>query len=217
MARGIGKMLGFDFCINFNYPYISKSITEFWRRWHISLSTWFRDYVYIPLGGNRVNKKRFIFNIITVWSLTGLWHGAGLTFVFWGVYYGIILLFEKLVLGKYIEKLPGIFGRVYSFFIIIIGWIFFASETFAQAIEYISNMFTVTNGFWGSHPEMVGWIGLILIAAISSTPLGKNVFNRIKNTNLGFVLEIIVVITSLLLSVAGLVSESYNPFLYFRF
>ena len=127
MARGLGRMLGFEFCINFNYPYISKSVTEFWRRWHISLSTWFRDYVYIPLGGNRCGKIRQCVNILVVWALTGFWHGAGWNFLFWGFYYGILLLIEKLVLGKYIRRLPAPVQHLYTMVIVVIGWVFFAS------------------------------------------------------------------------------------------
>ena len=129
MAVGLGKMFGFEFCMNFNYPYIAKSITEFWRRWHISLSSWFRDYVYIPLGGNRVSKSRHIFNLMVVWFLTGLWHGAAWNFVAWGLYYGIILIIEKYILSPVLDKLPSVVRHIYSIVLVVIGWVLFFSPS----------------------------------------------------------------------------------------
>lgn len=143
MAIGLGKMFGFELCVNFNYPYVSKSITEFWRRWHISLSSWFRDYVYIPLGGNRVSAARHIFNLLVVWLLTGLWHGAAWNFVVWGLYYGVILIIEKYLLAPVLEKIPGIFSHIYSIFLIVIGWVLFFSSSLGQALEYMKVMFGV--------------------------------------------------------------------------
>ena len=143
MAIGLGRMLGFNFMKNFDYPYISQSITEFWHRWHISLSTWFKEYVYIPLGGNKVSVPRHILNILIVWFLTGLWHGASWNFVVWGLYYGILLLIEKYFLKKYIEKMPGILQHIYLMIIVIIGWVFFFSPNMGYAAKYIGCMFVL--------------------------------------------------------------------------
>ncbi len=217
MARGLGKMMGFDFCINFNYPYIAKSVTDFWRRWHISLSTWFRDYVYIPLGGNRVGKLRFVFNILVVWSLTGLWHGAGLNFICWGLYYGIILLVEKLILGRLIQRLPAFISRIYTMLVVIVGWIFFASESFEKAKEYLSSMFGGANGIWGSNPQNIAWLPMLIIGAVCSTPLFAHIFKKASGKRFVFPVKLILVVLALVFCTASLVSESYNPFLYFRF
>ncbi len=213
MAVGLGKMLGFDFCINFNYPYIASSITDFWRRWHISLSSWFRDYVYIPLGGNRVKKGRFCFNLLLVWALTGLWHGAGWNFVVWGLYYGVILLAEKLVWGNLLNKLNKVLRHIYTLFIVIMGWIFFASASFSSSAEYIKLMFSLK-----STPVYIySWSIIIIIGIFASLPVGKNLYNRIKDKKYTYLLETAVCLILLALSVASLVSDSYNPFLYFRF
>ena len=217
MARGLGKMMGFEFCKNFNYPYIAKSVTDFWRRWHISLSTWFRDYVYIPLGGNKVGRLRFIFNIMVVWSLTGLWHGAGLNFICWGLYYGIILLVEKLLLGKLIEKLPSFISRIYTLLVVIVGWIFFATESFEKAREYLIAMFGGASGIWGSTPQNIAWLPMLIIGAICSTPLFKHIGKKLSGKWFEFPIEVTLVVLALILCTASLVSESYNPFLYFRF
>ena len=214
MARGLGKMLGFDFCINFNYPYISKSVTEFWRRWHISLSGWFRDYVYIPLGGNRVKTARFCFNILVVWALTGLWHGAGWNFLFWGFYYGVILLLEKLVFGKYLKELPDIFGHIYTMFIVLVGWIFFASDSFSGALSYLKIMFTPAVG---DVKAILPWIFTLLIGIAAATPLGRNLWNKRKEGRVTAVAEIALCLAAMYICTASLVSDSYNPFLYFRF
>ncbi len=217
MARGLGRMMGFEFCINFNYPYIAKTVTDFWRRWHISLSTWFRDYVYIPLGGNRVGKARFVFNIMVVWALTGLWHGAGLNFICWGIYYGIILLLEKLILHKFLKKLPSVISRSYTMLVVIIGWIFFASESFSSAGTYLLSMFGNAGGLFGSHPQITAWLPMLAVGAISSTPLMATLFEKLENKGFAYPVKVILVILSLILCTASLVSESYNPFLYFRF
>lgn len=214
MARGLGKMLGFDFCINFSYPYISRSITEFWRRWHISLSTWFRDYVYIPLGGNRVSKAKHAFNILVVWALTGLWHGAGWNFVAWGLYYGILLLAEKFVWGKALSKMPKIIQHIYALFIVVIGWIFFASPSFTHAFDYIKHMFIFTDG---SCASLAGWTITFIIGIISCTPLFAAMWGTVKIKHRLTVLETALCLAGLILCVASLVTETYNPFLYFRF
>lgn len=214
MARGLGKMLGFDFCVNFNYPYISKSVTEFWRRWHISLSGWFRDYVYIPMGGNRVKKSRFCFNILTVWALTGLWHGAGWNFLFWGFYYGVILLFEKLVLGDRLEKLPGALRHVYTMLVVMIGWVFFASESFGGALSYLKAMFTFSVG---GFMLLLPWAATITVGIIASTPLLKKFWDKAGEKKVFAFSEAALCLIALILCTASLVSDTYNPFLYFRF
>jgi len=214
MARGLGKMLGFDFCINFDYPYLSKSVTEFWRRWHISLSSWFRDYVYIPLGGNRRGKTRMCVNILIVWMLTGMWHGAGWNFLFWGLYYGILLLVEKLFLGKYLERLPGLLQRLYTLLIVMFGWVFFASATLGDALTYIRLMFTPM----ATVPEIaISWVLTLLVGCVCCLPLGKRLWERFREHPVMPVLEAVACLVALVLCTAGLVSDSYNPFLYFRF
>lgn len=217
MARGLGRMLGFEFCINFNYPYISKSVTEFWRRWHISLSTWFRDYVYIPLGGNRCGKMRQCVNILLVWALTGFWHGAGWNFLFWGFYYGVLLLVEKLVLGKYIRRLPAVFQHIYAMVIVIIGWVFFASPDLSTALAYLKVMFSFSPGTMGGLSLVMPWLGMAVIGVVSATPLAKNLWERAQHSKVMPLVESLLCLAALLLCTASLVSDSYNPFLYFRF
>ncbi len=214
MARGLGKMLGFDFCINFSYPYISRSITEFWRRWHISLSTWFKDYVYIPLGGNRCSKARQIFNILVVWALTGLWHGAAWNFVAWGVYYGILLLFEKLVYGKLLKKSPKTLQHIYTLVIVIIGWIFFASPDFKSAFDYLTVMFTISGG---EAVSLMPWIPTIAVGIVAGTPLFAALWGTVKIKHRLYTAEILLCILGFVLCMASLITETYNPFLYFRF
>ena len=214
MARGLGKMLGFDFCINFNYPYLSRTVTEFWRRWHMSLSSWFRDYVYIPLGGNRRGQVRMCVNILIVWMLTGLWHGAGWNFLFWGLYYGVLLLMEKLFLGKYLEKLPAAVGHLYTMLIVLIGWVFFASDTLGDAFAYIRLMFIPAAG---AANTVLPWIGTLLAGVVCSLPVGQRLWARWKDQPVMPVLEAAACLLALLLCTACLVCDSYNPFLYFRF
>ena len=223
MAIGLGKMFGFDFLENFNYPYISKSITEFWRRWHISLSTWFRDYVYIPLGGNRKGKLRQCFNIMLVWFLTGFWHGANWNFMMWGVYFGVILLAEKLFLGKALERLPKFLQHIYALIFILIGWGIFAFEDTTQLIGNFKNMF-FAGGLPLINEKAVAWLGqyavTFVILIIASTPLFKKLGEKltVKAPKLyGWVLEPAAVVGLLIVSTAYLASNSFNPFLYFRF
>ena len=217
MARGLGRMLGFEFCINFNYPYISKSVTEFWRRWHISLSTWFRDYVYIPLGGNRCGKLRQCVNILVVWALTGFWHGAGWNFLFWGFYYGVLLLLEKLLLGKYIRRLPAVFQHLYAMVIVIIGWVFFASPDLSTALAYLQEMFSFSPGTMGGASLVMPWLGMAVIGVVAATPLAKNLWEKLQGKKAMPLVEGALCLAALLLCTASLVSDSYNPFLYFRF
>lgn len=222
MAIGLGKMLGFDFNKNFNYPYISKSITEFWRRWHISLGSWFREYVYIPLGGNRVSVAKHLRNLFIVWFLTGLWHGASWNFIIWGLYFGCILVIEKMFLLKWLEKLPKFICNIYAMVLVMIGWVFFDVETLKGAIEYIKVMF----GFGGNKliDSMTMYylttnIALMVILIIGSTPILKNLVDIVKKklTSSKYIIVPIIYIVMLVISVAYLVTETYNPFLYFRF
>lgn len=222
MAVGLGKMFGFEFCMNFNYPYISKSITEFWRRWHISLSSWFRDYVYIPLGGNRVSKIRHIRNLLIVWFLTGLWHGAAWNFVAWGLYYGVILIIEKYVLTSVLEKLPGVVRHIYSIVLVVIGWVLFFSPSFGQAAEYIRVMFGAgAHGVIDSESLYLLTTNLILwlILIVGSTPLIHFRYEHMlksKKWNTTIINGAVYVIL-FVVCIAYLVTETYNPFLYFRF
>lgn len=223
MAIGLGKMFGFDFLENFNYPYISNSITEFWRRWHISLSTWFRDYVYIPLGGNRKGKARQCLNIMIVWFLTGFWHGANWNFMVWGVYFGVILLMEKLFLLKFFEKIPKVFSYIYSYLLIIIGWGIFAYEDTDKLILNFKNMFGISGVSFANKETwfMLGQYAVMFIAAaVLSTPLFKKIGMKMNNTHpniYGCIYQPIITLALLIISVAYLAGNSFNPFLYFRF
>lgn len=222
MAVGLGKMFGFEFCMNFNYPYISKSITEFWRRWHISLSSWFRDYVYIPLGGNRVSKVKHIRNLLIVWFLTGLWHGAAWNFVAWGLYYGVILIIEKYILASFLEKLPGALRHIYSIVLVVIGWVLFFSPSFGQAAGYIRVMFGVgAHGIVDSESLYLLTTNLILwmVLIVGSTPLVHFRYEHMlksKKWNTT-IINGAVYVAIFVVCIAYLVTETYNPFLYFRF
>lgn len=213
MAIGLGRFFGFEFLENFNYPYISKSITEFWRRWHISLSTWFRDYVYIPLGGNRVGFVRQVLNIFVVWLLTGFWHGASWNFIVWGLYFAIILLFEKLFLLKVLNKLK-VLNHIYALLLIVIGWVIFRAEDLPTLFSYLKVMFSFQGGI---HKETIYYlmqykVELILGLIFSVPLLGK--IKRTKNTEI--ILAIILPIL-LLFVIMTLLQSTYNPFIYFRF
>lgn len=224
MAIGLGRMFGFELLENFNYPYISQSITEFWRRWHISLGTWFRDYVYIPLGGNRKGKWRTYLNVFIVWFLTGLWHGASWNFILWGLYFGIIITIEKVFLMKWLSYAPRLIRHLYTLVLLIIGWGLFAFENLSYLKDYFRVMFgfkevalydqvtlyyLMTNGV------------LLIILVIASTPLAKQMYQKLKQSKRGELLDVvlspIVCLLILILSTAYLVDSSYNPFLYFRF
>ena len=223
MAIGLGKMFGFNFLENFNYPYIATSITDFWRRWHISLSTFFRDYVYIPLGGNRVSKIKFIRNIFIVWLLTGIWHGASYNFILWGLYYAILLLIEKLFTGKYIEKLPKVLKILYSLFFITLGWVIFRVENINDLILVIKKMFSFNNTsfitLFNNNAILISTIPYIILGIFLSLPIDKWFKTKVDKSN-GIVLTLIEdLILGVLfgISVMFLVSNSYNPFIYFRF
>lgn len=218
MAMGLGKMLGFDFNINFNYPYISRSITEFWRRWHISLSSWFRDYLYIPLGGNRKGKIRWMFNILVVWTATGIWHGASINFLFWGLYYALILMIEKLWLLKRLEKLPSILCHIYALFFIALGWGIFGIADATAGIQYLGVLFGAAG--CRVEPENIFQIMnnavLFLLLIIASMPIGRQLFHKLPD-KVREVAEVVLIMGGLFLSTAYLVDSTYNPFLYFRF
>ena len=223
MAIGLGRMFGFHFMENFDYPYISKSITEFWRRWHISLSSWFKDYVYIPLGGSREGTFKLIRNILIVWLLTGLWHGSEWTFVIWGMFIGILLVIEKLLLNKYIEKLPSIVRRIYTLFIIMISFIIFSGSNINESFNNIVGLFNFSNPFINKFTiHYLKDYGLVLIIAIFlSTPILKNTIIKLKENkkinNIINILDIIVLLILLIIVTSYLIDSSYNPFLYFRF
>lgn len=219
MAMGLGNMFGFDFLKNFDYPYISKSITEFWRRWHISLGTWFREYVYIPLGGNRKGLSRQIINIAVVWFLTGLWHGASWNFILWGLYFGVLLMIEKLFMLKVLKKAPAIIAHIYSIIIILFGWVLFYFENLNEMGIFLARMFG-SDGFMMSGDisvKVISYIPLLIIAAITSTPLISKLYHKIKSKPVLYVLDNACCILALLLCTASLVSSDYNPFLYYKF
>ena len=224
MAIGLGRIFGFHFLENFNYPYISKSITEFWRRWHISLGSWFRDYVYIPLGGSRKGKLILVRNLIIVWLLTGIWHGASWNFVIWGLMFGVLLIIEKLWLGKYIEKLPKIFRSLYVLFIVMISFIIFNANTMKEAFANIVGLFganstCIINDYTIYY--LKSYLITIVIAIIGATPILKNIIEKLKTrpvmNKIINILEPIAMVVVLLIVTAYLVDNSYNPFLYFRF
>lgn len=221
MAIGLGKMFGFDFLENFNFPYMSKSITEFWRRWHISLGSWFKEYLYIPLGGNRRGNLIQLRNIIIVWITTGLWHGASWNFIVWGLYFGFILYFEKVFLRKILNKLPKYICHLYTMIIVTIGWVFFDADNLRTAIEYIKVML----GFGNSIVDKLGayLINTNIILIVLSIVLATNILKKsIENIMKFFKKQDLVLIVFIefiifIVSIAYLVSETYNPFLYFRF
>lgn len=219
MACGLGNMMGFEFLKNFNYPYIAKSITDFWRRWHISLSTWFKEYVYISLGGNRKGVKRQILNLLIVWGLTGLWHGAAYNFVLWGLYYGLLLILEKFVLKKFLDRLPSFVQHIYTLFIIIIGWGLFYFTDVGQLGEFMVDLFNFGNGICGNQAFnlIMSNLPMLIIAAVASTPLATMLYTRFEHTRFMWIPETLYCMGVLAVSTASLVNQSYNPFLYFRF
>ena len=222
MAMGLGRMFGFRFPKNFDYPYTSRSITEFWRRWHISLGTWFREYIYIPMGGNRVSRRKHIRNILTVWLLTGLWHGASWNFVVWGLYYGGILLAEKFLLQRWLRRLPGVCQHLYSLFLILIGWVFFFSASLSDAGRYLGAMFG-SAGRTAADPEafylLCSNLLLLLLLMLCSTPVVRRCFRKFpeKRGWLKISFQCSMYGLLLVLCLSRLVTETYNPFLYFRF
>lgn len=238
MAIGLGKMFGFHFLENFNFPYMSKTITEFWRRWHISLSSWFREYVYIPLGGNRKGMGRQLFNIMVVWMLTGLWHGANWNFVLWGIYYGILLMFEKLFLLKWLKKAPAWIGHIYSMFLVVIGWTIFAQTDMSQLGRYLKTMFGI-GAHGGADADFFYFLStnavlliLLVVCSIdhrfwlrkvckksvaSENAENDNIYQWCEQSRGVTYAKPVIMIVLLVVSFAFLVGDSYNPFLYFRF
>jgi alginate O-acetyltransferase complex protein AlgI len=226
MAIGMGRMLGFSYPENFNYPYVASSITDFWRRWHISLFTWFKDYVYIPLGGSRVRKIIIIRNLMIVWLLTGIWHGAAWNFILWGLYYGFILILEKFIFQNFIKKWPLYFKHIYSLFFIITGWLIFAFDDINSLANYASVMFGLsgTKFIDGSSVYfIINNITILTVAIIFSLPTYPYILSLFKKSKIKkynyFILGILLIIYLflLLVTISYLVSDTYNPFLYFRF
>ena len=221
MAIGMGWMLGFHFDENFRYPYESVSITDFWRRWHITLSTWFKEYLYIPLGGNRRGLARQALNLLIVWTLTGFWHGAGWDFVMWGLYYFAILFIEKLFLLKALDKLPRLFRHAYALLLIVIGWVIFASDDVSVMLPYLSSMFGANGALGGMDVyTLLTRAALMVICCVASTELPRRLFVTAAgkmNEKAAFTVKSVLTLTLLALSVVFLIGDSYNPFLYFRF
>lgn len=218
MAIGLGRMLGFEFLENFNYPYISKSVTEFWRRWHMSLGTWFRDYVYIPLGGNRHGLCRHLLNILIVWALTGFWHGASWTFLFWGLYYAFFLIIEKLFLLKWLKKLPWL-GHIYTLLIAFSGWVIFQQSSVEQTLVFFRAMYGFGSAGFISATDLyylAGYAVLLVVSLFACLPVGKKIYARVPGKIRG-ILSPVLILLVLVVSTAYLVDSSYNPFLYFRF
>ena len=216
MAIGLGRMFGFEFMENFNYPYISKSITEFWRRWHISLSTWFREYLYIPLGGNRCSRGRWILNLLIVWCATGIWHGASWNYLLWGLYFYVLLVSEKLLLGKYLQKLPGWLRHVYVMVLVLISWAIFALEDLSIMGHYLAAMLgfgglPLVNALTGYY--LRNYLPILAAAAVASTPMVITRWRRMDSPGL----KLTVLLLGLLACTAYVVAGTYNPFLYFRF
>ena len=223
MAIGLGRMFGFEFKKNFDVPYVSKSITEFWRRWHISLSSWFREYVYIPLGGNHVTISRNIVNLLIVWMLTGMWHGAAWNFIVWGIYYGVVLVLEKYVWGAIVDRWPSVLQHIYALVLVLVGWVFFFSPSLGAALRYLFAMVGGGAGFASKEVFFViltHWL-FYLLAVIGSTTIGSRLLRAILNVSenhtVRTVIMLIVFFGMLAISVAYLIADTYNPFLYFRF
>ncbi|MDR2615597.1 MAG: MBOAT family protein [Oscillospiraceae bacterium] len=222
MAIGLGRIFGFEFMENFNYPYISKSVTEFWRRWHISLSSWFRDYVYIPLGGNRVGPARHIFNILVVWFLTGFWHGAGWSFIAWGGYFAALLLIEKFLLGRLLEKMPSFVSHIYLIVLILFGWTLFDAPDIPEALHRVGLMFGAGSGGIAGGDSLYylrSYALPLALALVGSTPLPSKAAAAIERraAKIMTVMEPLTVAALLAVITAYLVDGSFNPFIYFRF
>ncbi len=217
MAIGLGRMFGFEFLENFNYPYISTTITEFWRRWHISLSTWFKEYVYIPLGGNRKGLPRQILNLLVVWGLTGFWHGASWNFLLWGLYYAVLLIVEKLFFLKWLQKLPRFVGRVYSLLAVMLGWALFFFEDMGQLGAFFAKLFTLSATDVKATNLILGFAPMLLVSCFAATPLLKQLGDRLQGKWIVRYGKLAACGVILVLCVAALASNSYNPFIYFRF
>lgn len=217
MAIGLGKMFGFSFRENFFYPYTADSVTDFWRRWHISLGVWFREYVYIPLGGNRRGRARMLLNLMIVWLLTGLWHGAGWNFVLWGLYYGVLLALEKTILAPLLARVPAAVRRIVTFVLVMFGWLLFAADSVGFIGSYAAAMFSRTLAAPGTLYDLARSVLLLAILAVGSTPLPLRFAHRLYESRRGRAALICATVAAVILSVAYMVASSYNPFLYFRF
>ena len=217
MARGLGRMFGFEFLENFNYAYISRSITEFWRRWHISLSTWFREYVYIPLGGNRRGLPRQIVNLLVVWLLTGLWHGASWNYVLWGLYYAVFLILEKLFLLKVLDRLPNAVRHVYALVVVVLGWALFYFEDVSALGVFLAKLFSGEAVTQSGINLMSAYLPLMAAAMLAATPAVKRLVDAKGDTPWVRYGKIAAAAAALLLCISALASQSYNPFIYFRF
>ena len=218
MAVGLGRMLGFEFLRNFNYPYISKSVTEFWRRWHISLGSWFREYLYIPMGGNRVSKPRLFFNLFVVWAATGIWHGASWNFLVWGLYFAVLVILEKAFLGKLLEKLPAAIQHIYTLFLVLVSWAIFAVEDFGHLGAYLAAMFGLGGGLTNDNVSyyFFSFLPMLIIGCVAATPLAAKLWAKLPTKVVKVILPV-VLLAGLIFSTAYLVDATYNPFLYFRF
>ena len=221
MAIGLGQLFGFHFPENFDYPYVSRSVTEFWRRWHISLSTWFRDYVYIPLGGNRVSKAKWVRNILLVWALTGLWHGAAWNFVLWGLYYAVLLLLEKAIEKPVLQKLPSALRWAGTMVLVTLGWVLF-DRTDPQALgQALQSLFSLRPTDWAAiaqyHTDALPYLAALPIAVVLSFPVLKKPIARLNETAWGIAILNLLCGALFVLCIAALISESFNPFIYFRF
>ena len=217
MAIGLGRMLGFEFLKNFDYPYISRSVTEFWRRWHISLSTWFREYVYIPLGGNRRGLKRQLLNIFIVWALTGLWHGASWNFVLWGLYYALWLTLEKVFLLRALEKLPSALRCLGVLLVVALGWMLFYFTDTGELFAFLARLFSFSAEDVYSRNMILAYLPTLALAVFAATPAGKSLYLRLREGRVKDALSILGLGAVFLLCTAALASQSYNPFIYFRF
>jgi alginate O-acetyltransferase complex protein AlgI len=224
MAIGLGRVFGFRFLENFNYPYIARTVSEFWHRWHISLGSWFRDYVYIPLGGNRVNLSKWIRNVIIVWFLTGFWHGAEWNFIIWGIYFAFFLVLEKYVLRRLLARAPSIFSHVYLLTVVVFGFVIFNANGLTPALEALKGMTGATRLSFSSHETMYylkSYGFVIIFAAMAATPLMSNLLGKLTNCktgrSIGNILQPALIVIILLLVTGYLVDGSFNPFIYFRF
>ena len=219
MATGLGRMLGFEFLPNFNHPYVSRSATEFWRRWHISLGTWFREYLYIPLGGSRVGPVRRYLNLLVVWAATGIWHGASWNYLIWGLYFGLILVLEKKFLLRLLEGLPRWVGHLYTLFLVLVSWPIFAIEDFGHLTAYLKVMFglggtALADGTLGYY--LTSYLPILCVAALAATPLGVKLYRKLPR-RAAQISGVVLILVGLVLCTAYLVDGTYNPFLYFRF
>jgi len=218
MARGLGNMFGFDFLINFDYPYISKSISEFWRRWHMSLGTWFKEYVYIPLGGNKKGTFRTCVNLFIVWALTGLWHGASWNFVLWGLYYGILIILEKLFLGDLIKKLPAFFSHLYTLVLVALGWMLFQFTDMNELGTFFAGLFGGSVGVSADAKYLIlSYLPMLIVGIFASLPIWTNAYHKYEDKKWMTYVESALTLLALVICTASLVTSTYNPFLYFRF